>query len=194
MKPIFPTLAFVLLVGTGSPAAAQDEGTTRPLLTPDVMRRAVSDVPVPVPSQLDPRTDWSRVQRLAASTEIVVSARGVTAGKCRFVSADDATLTVVDLEDVNRATRRIPRDDVNEIRRWTGRRGSLAGAAIGAGSGFLLGYVSAINLAYRDCGGGCVDEGFLIGLSIVGMPIVGGLVGYRLTGDRRTLTTIYVKP
>jgi len=196
MKPIFPSLVFVLLLTASSPAAAQDAERAHRLFTTDAIKRALSDVPVHLQSQLDPRADWSRVQRLAASTEIVVSARGMTARKCRLVSADDTMLTVVDLEDVNRATRHIARDDVTEIRRWTGRRGSPLGAAIGAAGGFFLGYVSTVNLAYKQCGGSCADEKFLMGLSIVGMPIAGGVAGYYLfpTPGRRTLTTIYVKP
>jgi hypothetical protein len=58
------------------------------------------------------------------------------------------------------------------------RRGSVAGAVIGASGGFLLGLVSSVNLAFKQCGGSCTDEKALMALSLVGMPIGGGVLGY----------------
>jgi hypothetical protein len=134
------------------------------------------------------------VQQLAASTEIVLSARGLTSRKCRLVTATETTLAVVDLDDANRPTLQIPRDEVLEIKQRTGGRGSWLGAVIGTGAGVLLGVGSAITLATRQCGGSCDDEKFLIGLSIAGLPIAGGLAGYYLPKASRTLTTIYRRP
>jgi hypothetical protein len=64
---------------------------------------------------------------------------------------------------------------------------------IGAAGGFALGFASAVALADKQCGGSCADERMLIGASLVGMPIAGGLLGYRLPGGNRTLTTVYLK-
>ena len=141
----------------------------------------------------DPRYDWSRLRQLT-TIDIVLFAQGLAGGRCRIVAVEDAALTVVDLESPNRTTLRIPRTDVSEIRQWTGRRGSPLGAVIGAAGGFALGLASAVALAYKQCGGSCADERILIGVSLVGMPIAGGLLGYRLPGGNRTLTTIYLKP
>jgi hypothetical protein len=143
---------------------------------------------------MDPRAGWARVQQLAGSTEIVLSARGLMSRKCRLVAASDTTLTVVDLDDSKRPTLQIPRDEVLEIQQWIGGRGSWLGAAIGTGAGVLFGVGSAIALATRQCGGSCADEKFLIGASIAGLPIAGGLAGYYLPKTRRSLTTIYRKP
>jgi hypothetical protein len=142
---------------------------------------------------LDPRADWSHVERLAASTEIVLLAGGQMSRKCRLVSATDTTLTVVDLDDANHPTFQIARDDVIEIKEWTGGRGSLIGAAIGTAGGVLLGFGSAIALSYKVCGRSCSDEKFLRGLALVGLPIAGGLGGYYLPKQPRRLTTIYIK-
>lgn len=193
MKPILRSLVVVLCVAAASPTVAQDDDRAHRMFTTDALRRAVSGVAVDGPAQVDPRTDWSQVRRLAASTEIIVSAAGLTARRCRFVSADDRMLTVVDLEDTNRATLQIARDDVREIRRWTGRRGSKLGAVIGAGGGVFLGYVWAVALATKQCGGSCADEKLLMGVSLVGFPVAGGLAGYYIPKTSRTLTTIYLK-
>jgi hypothetical protein len=186
--------ASVVLFAAASTGTAQERGRDNRMFSTDALRRAVESVPLDAAAQTDPRGNWAEVRRLAPSTEIVVTARGMPARDSRFVSADDATLTVTEAEDGRRVTRQISRDDVQEIRRWTGRRGSRLGAAIGAGAGAFLGFLTAVNLATRDCGGDCSDEKFLMGLSLVGMPVGGGLAGYYLPGGRRTLTTVYVRP
>ena len=49
---------------------------------------------------------------------------------------------------------------------------------VGAGGGFLLGAYIGTSLAFTDCGASCSDEKFLAGLSVVGLPIALGLLGY----------------
>lgn len=181
------------LCAMGAPARAQEPGTPSRLFSDSAIARAVAAIPVEI-QQIDPRADWSRVVRLSASTPIVLRTRAGTSKRCRFVSADAATLTVVDLEDPSAPTLRVARDDVEEIMQRTGRRGSRLGAAIGVGAGVFLGVGSAIALAYKDCGGNCADEKFLIGLSLIGMPVAGGFAGYYLPGDGRKLTTVYLRP
>ena len=192
MKAAFPSLVFVLFA-IPSPAASQETGAAHRLFTPDAITRSLSDLPVHQ-AQVDPRADWSRVQRLAASTEILLSARGLSARKCRFVAASETTLTAVDLEDAGRPTLQMARDDVIEIRRRTGRHVPLLGAVIGTAGGLMLGVGSAVTLSFKQCGGSCSDEKALRGLAIVGLPLAGGLAGYYLPKSGRMLTTIYVKP
>ena len=192
MKPAFPSLVS-LLFAVGSPAISQEAATAYRLFTTEAITRSLSNLAVQK-SQSDPRADWSRVQRIAPSTEIVLSGHGMTARKCRLVSAGDTSLTVVDLEDAGRPTVQIVRDDVIEIRRWTGGRGSLLGAVIGTAGGLMLVFRSAVILSYKQCGRSCSDEKALRGLAIVGLPLAGGLAGYYLPKSGRMLTTIYVKP
>jgi hypothetical protein len=190
-------LSFALFVVwlAGSAAMAQAPDSARPVFTRQAITAALSHATTTIAVAQDPRSDWSRLRQLTKN-EIVLVAQGLAGRRCRIVAVDDAALTVMDLESQNRTTLRIPRTDVSEIRQWTGRRGSLLGAVIGAAGGFALGYVSAVALAQSDkpCGGSCADEKTLIGASLVGMPIAGGLLGYRLPGGNRTLTTIYLKP
>lgn len=193
MKPRLSFALFVLWLSGGTAAMAQAPGSARPVFTRQAITAALSHVTATIAAPQDPRDDWSRLRQLMKN-DIVLFAQGLAGRKCRIVAVEDAALTLVDLESPNRTTLRIPRTDVSEIRQWTGRRGSPLGAVIGAAGGFVLGYLSAIELAYKQCGGSCADERILIGASLVGMPIGGGLLGYRLPGGNRTLTTIYVKP
>ena len=168
-------------VGTSSPFSRQ---ALLRALPPDAAAGSV---------KLDPRTNWARVRELRPSTEIFLTTRGASTRKYRFVAADDASVTLVDLEG-GRTTLSVARDEVMQVSRLTGQTGSVAGAAIGAGGGFLLGFLSASALAYKDCGGGCGDEQFLMGVSLVGMPIGGAVLGYKLPGGNRELRTIYLRP
>jgi hypothetical protein len=144
--------------------------------------------------QVDSRTNWDRVLELRPSTEILLNTRAASNKRCRLVSADAASVTVVDVEAHGQPTLRVAREDVVQVSRWVGRGGSVPGAIVGAGAGFLLGFFTAAGLAYKDCGGGCGDEQFLMGVSLVGMPIGGAVLGYKLPGGKREIRTIYQKP
>ena len=141
----------------------------------------------------DPLHDWSRLRQLMGS-EIALRAQGHSVRRCKLLAVDDAALTAVDLENPSRPPLWVPRADVDEVSQWIGRRGSVLGAVIGAGVGIVIGSRLALGLAFKQCGRSCADEKFFGVLSLVGTPIAGGLLGYRLPGDRRTLTTIYVRP
>ena len=59
------------------------------------------------------------------------------------------------------------------------KRGVI-GAVVGAAAGAVLGVGLAIGYATRDCGGSCSDEKAMIGVSLIGIPIAGGLAGYHI--------------
>ncbi|MCX6539303.1 MAG: hypothetical protein NT151_10295 [Acidobacteria bacterium] len=96
----------------------------------------------------DPRRDWSRLRQLTGS-EIVLRAQGLPARRCRLVVFEDAGLTAVDLDSPNRSTLWIARADVDEVSQWIGRRGSVAGAVLGAGVGLFAEY-AFLSWAGRD--------------------------------------------
>ena len=56
----------------------------------------------------------------------------------------------------------------------------------------MAGSLIALELGYQQCGDSCSDEKFLMGLSIVGIPVAGGFLGYWLPGGNRM--TIYERP
>jgi hypothetical protein len=87
--------------------------------------------------------------------------------------------------DTDAVVKHISRPDIVRI--------TIVGAVLGAGAGFFVGYVSAVGLAFKDCGGDCTDEKVLIGLSVVGLPILGGTLGYYV-GRRASEDVIYRAP
>jgi hypothetical protein len=192
MIPSRSVALFVLWLAGGAAATAQAPSSATPVFTRQTITAALSHATPPIVAPQDPRYDWFGLRQLT-NKEIMLFAQGQTGRMYRLVAVEDASLTVVDLESPTGIMRRIPRTEVEEIRQWIGRRGSRRGAIIGAAAGFALGFVSALSLSYKQCGGSCADERVLIGASLVGMPIAGGLLGYRLQGDRRVLTTIYLK-
>lgn len=71
----------------------------------------------------------------------------------------------------------IPRGDVREIR-IERTRGSKVGAAAGATAGIVVGLLTAPYWMMKQCGGSCGDEQLMLGVSLVGLPLAGALVGY----------------
>jgi hypothetical protein len=192
MTSKLPVVLVALWLAGGAAAIAQAPERARPAFTREAITAALPEA-APAIAATQPRDDWSRLGQLT-TTEIVLFGAGLAGRRCRLVTVDETAMTVVDLESPNHATLRIPRADVTEIRQSTRRRGSPLGAVIGAAGGFLIGYVSAVALAQKECGGSCTDEKILIGVSLVGLPVAGGLLGYRLPGGGRRLTTVYLRP
>jgi hypothetical protein len=59
------------------------------------------------------------------------------------------------------------------------KRGVI-GAVIGAAAGALLGAGLAVGYATRQCGSSCTDERAMIWVSLIGIPVAGGLAGYHI--------------
>jgi len=145
----------------------------------------------PRAAQADRRNKgWTGVTSLAPGTRIVVETTAVPAVPRIFVSADGSELIVLDLTG---AATRISRSEIVAVKLPPKRRGSIVGAAVGAGAGFVLGFASAVHLAYKQCNGSCSDEQTLMALSLVGFPIAGGLLGYQAS-PRMTQEVIYLAP
>lgn len=98
---------------------------------------------------------------------------------------------VADLADL---VERIERDDVLQVEGPTRARGSVAGAVIGAGGGFLLGSLAFVAQGLRDdCFGGCGASNALAVMALVGLPVAGGILGYRIF-SHETRGVIYRAP
>ena len=57
------------------------------------------------------------------------------------------------------------------------------GAAVGATAGIVVGMLTAPYWMMKQCGRSCGDEGFMLGVSLVGLPVAGALVGYMPRGE-----------
>ena len=180
-------LAVMLIAASQAPLLAQGR-----IFRPAAVRAAAREESARVQFR-DPRADWDRVRRISRSSTLVVYTRDGGL-KCRFVSADASVLTVIDVETPTLPTRQIARAAVTEVSRVVSRKRPVGMAVAGAAAGFGLGLFTATLLAYKDCGGDCEDEGIFIAASLVGFPIVGGVLGYRFGGDKHGLEKIYVAP
>ena len=114
----------------------------------------------------------------------------VTSGAVR-IGADGVWVGGQRIGDVDQRLERIRRPVIAEIREPGRRVGSKIGAIVGAAGGALIGFGLAAGIATENpCGSSCADEKFLIGASVVGIPVGAGFLGYHL-GAKRTLEVIY---
>jgi hypothetical protein len=173
--------ALTLVAQSSAPQAPQP-------FSRDSIRLAVA--PALLELQAGAQSDWARVVQLAANDEITV-VTGPTTVSGRLVSADQSGLT---LRPGSGGTTRFERASIQEVRRTTRKRGSKLGAIIGAGIGGFAGAVTAIHLAYKDCGESCTGEKAGIAASLVGLPIGGGFAGYYLWPKRTSVEVIYTRP
>ena len=127
---------------------------------PDSVRKRLREMSIDQPASL-----------LAARGRVIVSDRAISVG-AGVISESGRTL--VPLHEVLQT---IPRGDVREIR-IERTRGSKVGAAVGATAGLVAGILTAPDWMMKQCGGSCGDEQFMLGVSLVGLPIAGALTGY----------------
>ena len=184
----FLLTGFVILTLTAASVAPQVP--LREPLSRDAIRRAVS-VTLDSP-QAGPQADWVRVMQLAANDEVTVVAGGQTPVSGRIVSVDQSGLTLRLAS--GGSTTRFERASIEEVRRTTRKRGSKLGAVIGAGAAGFAGVAMAIGLATKDCNGSCTDEKVGVGLSLIALPIGGGVAGYYLWPAQRRDEVIYTRP
>jgi hypothetical protein len=195
MKPIVAAPLVLLATLFAMPVHAQQRAARGPLM------RAVHDsrwlesargnVGAAVQTE-DRSKSWTRVIALAPGTKILVEVRGAAVASRIFVQADESEL-IVKVPELSDVLQRLPRQDIVAIKTPPRRRGSVIGASIGAAGGFVLGYASAVHLAYKQCNGSCSDEKALMGLSLVGFPIAGAWLGYQ-ANSRTTQDVIYRAP
>ncbi len=191
MRKLFISGLATVWIFASAAASAQEHAGTPARFSRDALRRAL---PAGVAAaDQNTRTNWAELKRLEGR-EVVVDATGFASRRVRIVSVDDTGLSIVDLDARDRPTHRLGRETIREIKQWTGRRGSILGAAIGTGAGAFAGFVTALTLADKQCGTSCTDEKTLMALSLTALPIGSGLLGYYLPGGNRTLTTVYVRP
>ena len=99
--------------------------------------------------------------------------------RSRFLTPTESGRVLVPLGEVLQT---IPRSAVREIR-LERKRGSKVGAAVGATAGIVAGLLTAPYWMMKQCNGSCGDEQFMLGVSLVGLPVAGALVGYLPRGE-----------
>ncbi len=134
---------------------------------------------------------WDVLRQLSAGQKLRVERKDGKKFSGRLIASSDTELQI----ERKKRTESFNRDDVQKV--WQVGKPSRAKqvifAAIGGGAGFLAGYAIGIGLAFKDCGGNCLDEGVGIIAAIVGLPMAGAAAGWALAGGgKRTL--IYSAP
>jgi hypothetical protein len=196
-RPVFPaTLALFLIFASASDAQDSD-------WTAVIGLRPGQEVVI----RADPATDGPRSFVFANDTELVVlylrhsSLTDPVRKRLREMSVDQPAsllasrrhVTVSDgsisvgggvvsesgrvLVPLHEVLQTVRRGDVREIR-IEHARGSKVGAAVGATAGIVVGLLTAPYWMMKQCGGSCSDEQFMVGVSLVGFPVAGALVGY----------------
>ena len=130
--------------------------------------------------------DWSKVTALSSGSNLAVKQKNGKTIKGTLSSVSDSALT---LSAKNGAVE-IKRDDVRSvhevIKKGSGGKGALIGAAVGAGAGAGLGAVGDANS--NGFGGEKLDNAFFAGLTVAGAG-VGAIAGYFIgrRGSKRVL-------
>ena len=161
------------------------------------------------------RSNWSRVRDLDQDSPVRVLLRNGGPLVSRVARVDAQSITLLDVSqtalskderreiyralakslpprlslrggtlDLDSVTRTVPRDEVQAIYRLKKGR-SVLGTVIGIGIGFFIGVVLAVKLGFKECGASCTEDKIGIVLSLLGLPTLGGVLGYYVgSGDR----------
>ena len=183
-SPVIEPAGAIAIVRIPAGAAAQVACSSQKLATPS---RFGSATPSPSASKGTPTVS------AGLAKAIPVERTSVPRARLRFRAAGSETSSAPIAKWPNRngtggPDERIDRDDVLRIttRRTTHER-SAKFAAAGAALGLVGGLLAFPSLAFKQCGGSCTDEGILIGLSIFGLPVAGGVLGWQLSATRTTV-------
>lgn len=159
-----------------------------PLFNSAALQRVVSARVIAQPPP-DLAEEWRRVEHLPAGSPVTVTAETQSEISGRLVSADADGITFAPNGASTALT--VRRAAVVEVTARVVKRGSKLGAVVGVGSGAFLGFLTALTLSDRDCGGNCSDEKFLMGVSLIGIPVAGGILGYYAFHGRPKVETVY---
>jgi hypothetical protein len=134
----------------------------------------------PIEDTLSSHPDYffkaQRGQSFALSQNVRLTPDGVFVVDQKVVALDQVVETIA-------------RADIEKITSTSKTGGSVPGAIGGVAVGAALGTVSALRLAFSTCG--CAFP--LVGLSFVGLPVLGGVLGYR-TGIHDVQRVVYRAP
>lgn len=187
--PLISILALAAALLAGANASAQipesSDSPRGPIFDSNTVARAVGGMAAE--AARSPQGDWARVVALTPGTEVTVSMNRDPAVSGTLVSAGSDGLTL----RTAGGDRLFDRAGVVQVTRTHRSRGSKLGAVIGAGAGAFAGVVAALNLGLKDCGGDCSDEKTMMGVSLAGMPLAGGLLGYYAFPGRPRQDTVY---
>jgi hypothetical protein len=169
------SLFALILSLVASPTPAATPGWTTPESGP-LARSIATEAARLAASQKKPDADdlaWASVQETGRDTEVDVLDRSGTVTRGRLAEVNDAAVRVRN----GVLSTWIARGDVVEIATQKGG-GSPAGVAGGVALGILAALVIAPAIGFSPCHGSCTDGKFLIGATVIGLPVGLGIAGY----------------
>ena len=142
-------------------------------------------------AQTADRQDWQAVMQLPAAANVRVETKDKHKKTGWFVAATD---TEVKLEDDGEIFS-FRRDEIKKLwqLREPNRTKQRIFSGIGLTAGTFAGIVLGTSLGLRQCGGSCNDEKAGVYAAIIGLPVAGGVIGYKLAGNGKPVL-VYFAP
>jgi hypothetical protein len=142
-------------------------------------------------AQTADKQDWQAVMQLPAAVNIRVETKDKHKKTAWLVAATD---TEVRLEDDGEIfTYR--RDEIKKLwqLREPNRTKQKIFSSIGLTAGMFAGIVIGTGLGLRHCGRSCNEEKVGALAAIIGLPVAGGVIGYKLAGNGKPVL-VYLAP
>ena len=125
---------------------------------------------------------WDALRQLRAGEKLRVERKtGKKKVTGNFVSLSDVELII----ERKRKNVSFGRDEVKNVWRVDppSPRKQKIFSGIGLSLGIFVGVPLAASLAFKQCDGGCADEGAGIIAALIGIPVAGALIGRRMAGS-----------
>ena len=139
-------------------------------------------------AQTTDKQDWQAVQQLPAAVNVRVQTKE---GKKKTGWLVAVTDTAVKLEDDGEIFV-FQHDEIKNLWRLRepNRTKQRIFSGIGTGAGLMAGVLASVSLGFKQCGGSCNGERVGIFAAMVGLPVAGGVVGYKLAGNGKPVLII----
>lgn len=186
-------LMFVVGLELSAPVSAQENVSRASAFSSEAIARAVAASGPTQAQAQNPSNDWSRLATYV-NEEVIIEVEGLGRKTGRLLAVDQQAITISSTQSSAHRSDVMSRDRVLSVSRPSGRRGSVVGAIVGGALGLGLGVAVTVKVINAQCFAGCTGNYLVSGAALGGLPLGGGVLGYRMGGDRRTLTLLYVKP
>ena len=142
-------------------------------------------------AQAADKQDWQAVMQLPAAVNVRVETKDKHKKTAWLVAATD---TEVKLEDDGEVFT-FQRDAIKKLwqLREPNRTKQRIFSSIGTTAGFIAGIVIGTSLGLRQCGRSCNEEKVGGMAAIIGLPVAGGVIGYKLAGNGKPVL-VYAAP
>ena len=135
--------------------------------------------------------DWQAVMQLPAAANVRVETKDKHKKTGWLVAATD---TSVKLEDDGEIFT-YQRDEIKKLwqLREPNRTKQRIFSGIGMVAGTFAGILAGTSIGLRQCGGSCNDEKVGVYAAVIGLPVAGGVIGYKLAGNGKPVL-VYAVP